>query len=78
MGNDKIATDLIAEFDKETKGNKKMDTYIQLLRKTLDEVKGIQEEIGLDSLATPGGTTLFADAMNQEESLELVSYLIIK
>ena len=78
MGNDKIATDLIAEFDKETKGNKKMDTYIQLLRKTLDEVKGIQEEIGLDSLATPGGTTLFADAINQEESLELVSYLIIK
>jgi hypothetical protein len=44
----------------------------------LDEVKGIQEEIGLDSLATPGGTTLFADAINQEESLELVSYLIIK
>jgi len=78
MGNDKVATELITEFDKETKGNKKMDGYIQLLRKTLDEVKGIQEEIGLDSLATPGGTTLFADAINQEDSLELVSYLIIK
>ena len=78
MGNDKIASDLIAEFDKETKGNKKMDTYIQLLRKTLDEVKGIQEEIGLDSLATPGGTLMMSNSISQEENLELISYLIIK
>jgi hypothetical protein len=78
MGNDRIIPELIAEFDRETKGNKRMDAYVKLLKKAMDEVKGIQEEIGLDSLATPGGTLLFADTIQQEESLELISYIIIK
>ena len=78
MGNDKVVPELVAEFDKETKGNKKMDAFVKLLAKTMEEVKGVQEEIGLDSLATPGGTMLFANAVQQEESLDLVSYLIIK
>ncbi len=55
-----------------------MNTYVKLLKKSMDEVKGIQEEIGLDSLATPGGTMLFADTIQQEESLELISYVIVK
>ena len=78
MGNDKIVPELIAEFEKETRGNKRMDAYVKLLKKSMDEVKGIQEEIGLDSLATPGGTVLFANAIEQGESLELVSYVIVK
>jgi hypothetical protein len=44
----------------------------------MEDVKGIQEEIGLDSLATPGGTMLFSNEIQNEESLELISYLIIK
>ncbi len=78
MGNDKIVPELIAEFDKETKGNKRMDVYVKLLKKSMDEVKGIQEEIGLDSLATPGATMIFADTIQQAESLELISYILIK
>ncbi len=78
MGNDMILPDLIADFEKETKGNKKMEAYAKLLKTSILEVIGVQEEVGLDSLATPGGTTLLSDALNKEENLELISFLIIK
>lgn len=78
MGNDKILPELVEEFNKETKGNKKMEAYTKLLKASITEVAGIQEEVGLDSLATPGGTAMVVDAVNQEDSIELVSYLIIK
>ena len=78
MGNDTVLPELIATFDKTTKGGKKMETYHQLLQQSIREVVGVQEEIGLDSLASPGGTTLLARAINQEDQLALISYLIIQ
>ncbi|MFV8373188.1 helicase-related protein [Flavobacterium sp. LB2P74] len=78
MNNETVLPDLIAEFDKETKGNKRMETYAKLLKTAMHEVVGVQEEVGLDSLATPGGTTLLSDALAKEENLELISFLIIK
>lgn len=78
MGNDKILKNLIEEFEKETKGNKLMDKYKVLLEKAIYEVVDVQEEVGLDSLATPGGTTLFNDTLKKEDKLELIAYLIIK
>ena len=55
-----------------------MEVYAKLLKTSMLEVIGVQEEVGLDSLATPGGTTLLSDALNKEENLELISFLIIK
>ncbi|MCB0745857.1 MAG: DEAD/DEAH box helicase family protein [Ignavibacteriae bacterium] len=78
MGQDHIMTDFIAEFDKETKGCKKMERYTKVLQTAIQEVAGVQEEIGLDSLASEGGTTLFRKVLNEEDNLELISYLIIK
>ena len=78
MGNNKVLLDLVEEFNKETMGNKKMAVYTKLLMASINEVAGVQEEIGLDSLATAGGTTMIADAVKQEDAIELVSYLIIK
>ena len=78
MGNDCIAVDLVNEFNRETKGNKKMQAYAQLLKTAILEVIGVEEEVGLDSLATPGGTTLLSNILAKEENLELISYLIIK
>jgi SNF2 family DNA or RNA helicase len=78
MGNDNVLPELIAAFDKETKGNKKMETYAKLLKTAVIEVIGVQEEVGIDSLASPGGTTLLKDAISKEEQLELISFLIIK
>jgi SNF2 family DNA or RNA helicase len=78
MGNDVVLSVLVAEFEKETNGNKKMKVYTKLLKKCVEEIVGIQEEVGLDSLATPGGTTLLQEAFSGQDNLELVSYLIIK
>ena len=78
MGNDSVLPELVAEFDKETKANKKMKSYTKLLKTCIQEIVGIQEEVGLDSLATPGGTILLADGFSSQYNLELVSYLIIK
>lgn len=78
MGNDKILPALVAQFDKETQGNYKMDNYRKLLNTAIQEVVGLQDEIGLNTLATPGGTNLSATTTLREEGLELISYLIIK
>jgi methionine synthase II (cobalamin-independent) len=78
MGNHQVLPELIEEFDKETKGNKRMEVYTDLLQQTMREVIGVQEEVGLDSLATPGGTIMMSGSISQEENLELISYLIIK
>jgi SNF2 family DNA or RNA helicase len=78
MGNDKILPQLIVEFSKETKQYKKMDDYAKLLKTAIQEVIGIQDEAGLDSLASAGGTTLFTSQLAQEDNLELISFLIIK
>jgi len=78
MGNHKVLSELIDEFEKETKGNKRMEVYTNLLHTTMKEIVGVQEEVGLDSLATPGGTVMMSNSISQEENLELISYLIIK
>ncbi|MCL4281300.1 MAG: DEAD/DEAH box helicase family protein [Flavobacteriales bacterium] len=78
MGNDKVLPKLVAAFDKETGGGKKMEAYRALLKKAMAEVVEVQEEVGLDSLATPGGTTLQPKSLAESGELELVAYLVIK
>ena len=78
MGNDHVLPDLITEFEKETKANKKMDNYVSLLKLAMDDILGVQEEIGWDSFVTPGETSLFGDDDHKKDDLELISYLIIK
>ncbi|MCL5246848.1 SNF2-related protein [Cellulophaga sp. 20_2_10] len=78
MGNDKVLPDLVAEFDKETKATKKMKAYTQLLKASLKDVVGVQEEVGLDMLATRGAINLLNKNIGNDDTLQLVSYLIIK
>ena len=78
MGQDGILPDLVAQFEKETKGTKKMSAYTNALQNTIKEAVGVQEEIGLDSLASQGGTTLLSKSLSIEDNLELVNYLVIK
>lgn len=78
MGNDKILPELLEAFDKETQHHKNMKAYVSLLKTAINEVVGVREEIGLDSLASPGGTAMLQKNLSQEENLELISYLIIK
>lgn len=78
MGNNKVFPDLIEEMNKETKNIKNMSRYTQLLDKAIEDVVGVQESIGLDSLATPGTTTLKGNTALQKENLELIAYLIVR
>jgi superfamily II DNA or RNA helicase len=76
LGKNEILPELISAFDKETKGNKKMDAYVELLKAAIVNIKGADDEAGLDTLATPGGTK-----MNKElgkNDYELISFLVIK
>tara|TARA_B100000508_G_scaffold138385_1_gene134319 strand:- start:1387 stop:4554 length:3168 start_codon:yes stop_codon:yes gene_type:complete len=78
MGNDKVLADLLAEFDKETKNNKKMEKYTALLEQAVKEVVGVQEEIGLDALATPGAAAEVVKSVGERAEIELVATLFIK
>lgn len=78
MGNDSVLESLVAEFEKDTKNGKDMNLYKTLLQQAIVEVNGVQDTIGLDSLATVGGTSVVKLLNNNNEQLELVSYLIIK
>jgi hypothetical protein len=78
MGNNRVLQDLVAEFNVETSNSKNVDKYKKLLVDVVKEVNGVQEEIGIDSLATPGGTILSTNVLGKDDKLEIISYLIIR
>lgn len=71
-----ILPDLVAEFNKSTKRTKHMSAYTELLDIAIEDIRGTVAEVGIDSLATPGGT-LFS-SVGASKTHELISYLIIK
>jgi hypothetical protein len=76
LGKNEALPDLIASFERETKAGDKMDLYAQLLQTTITHLKGVDEELGLDTLAMPGGTKLGKSSVNN--AYELISFLVIK
>jgi hypothetical protein len=76
LGHNEVLKDLIAEFGKETKGGKVMDTYVKLLQVAVTNLNGVEDELGLDTLAMPGGTKIFKNDVGN--NYELISFLIIK
>ena len=55
-----------------------MEVYRDLLKTAIQEVNGVQEEIGLDSLATSGGTLFSGEEDLNKDSIQLINYLIIE
>ncbi|MCT4599637.1 MAG: DEAD/DEAH box helicase [Marinifilaceae bacterium] len=78
MGRKEVMSDIVALFEKETKRSKNMSAYKEILDRAMAEIKGVQDEIGLDMLANPGGSCLFGTTKNSKENLDLIAYLIIK
>lgn len=76
LGKTEIATSLVEEFDKQTKNGKSMDALVELLNKAMVDIKGMDSELGIDSLASPGGTAITRRDVNAP--YEIVSYLIVK
>ncbi len=76
LGQHEVLTSLISSFNKETKAGKQMGTYTSLLQTALTHIKGVDDELGLDTLAFAGGTKM--SKAQHSDAFELVSYLIIK
>jgi hypothetical protein len=76
LGKTEVASNLVAEFNKQTKSGKNMDKYVTLLSNAMKNIKGTDEELGLDSLASPGGTAISKKDINAP--YEIVSFLIVK
>jgi hypothetical protein len=76
LGQHEVLTPLISTFNKETKANKQMGSYVSVLQSAFTHIKGVDDELGLDSLAFAGGTKM--SKTQHTDAFELVSYLIVK
>jgi len=75
LGQHEVLTTLVSTFNKETKASKQMGSYVSVLQSALTHIKGVDDELGLDSLAFAGGTKM--SKAQHTDAFELVSYLII-
>jgi ERCC4-related helicase len=69
---------LVDAFQAETKKGKRMDDYIALLENAVQEIIGKNEEKGIASLFTTGGTTSVNDELRSLDDFEVISYLVVK
>ncbi len=76
LGKKEPINELLTSFNKEVKDGKSMEKYASLLKNAISSVKGVEDEMGLESLAFPGGTKM--SQTSSDESFELISYLIVK
>jgi SNF2 family DNA or RNA helicase len=76
LGKTETVSHILSEFTKQTKGGKNMDIYTKLLDSAMKNIKGADEELGLDSLASPGGTAITKKDINAP--YEIISFLVIK
>lgn len=76
LGQHDALASLINSFNKETKTGKQMGTYVAILQAALAHLKGVDDELGLDTLALAGGTKM--SKAKHADAFELVSFLIVK
>lgn len=76
LGQTELMQPLISMFEKETNSNKNMGKYTALLQNVIHHIKGVEDEMGLNTLAFPNGTNLKKSAGH--DSFEIVSYIIVK
>ena len=66
------------EFNKETKNQKKMDKYKDLLTDVTDDILGKIEEQDTLNIFSLGDLSGMLDNNTNQEEFEIVSYLVIK
>ena len=76
LGKSNVLQPLIDSFSKETRNGKNMEEYKELLQVAMDHIQGVEEEVGLNSLAHAGGTLL--NLFQKNQSFEIISFLIVK
>jgi hypothetical protein len=75
-GQSELIPELLSEFDTETRNGSNMKALQELLWEAVRQIKGFEEELLLDSLASMGGTKF--SKSTQDAGFELVSFLVVK
>lgn len=69
---------LVDKFYEETNGGKDMSAYSEILSKAIEAIRGKQDEVGMGSLFSPGGTSVQTELLDDLDDVELISFLIIR
>ena len=69
---------LCRRFNDETDDGRKMDTVSLLLNDAIGSIIQTKDECDIDSLFSPGGTTLLSDSFKGLDDFELVCFLVVK
>lgn len=78
LGNEKVNDDAVRLFYDETDGGRDMSRYSSLLSKAVEAIKGIDDESDIESIFHPGGTNIRKNIIQENNDVELISFLIIK
>lgn len=78
LGEKEVNQRLVDEFNKETDNGRDMSSYSIILSKAIEVIQGKQEEVGLASMFSPGGTNVYSDLIDDIDDVELISFLIVR
>ncbi|MGL5550318.1 MAG: helicase-related protein [Culicoidibacterales bacterium] len=78
VGKKTVHQQLVDEFYEETNGGKDMSAYSKIMTKAIEAIRGKQDEVGMSSLFSPGGTKFQSELLDNLEDIELISFLIIR
>lgn len=65
------------KFNSNTDDGKDMKLYSNLLNESIDSIINIKEESDIDSLFTPGGTTMLKNDIKGLEDFELITFMVV-
>ena len=78
FGQKTVAKDLADTFNAETKNGRHMEQYSALLSKTIADLIGQKQEVGVASLFHKGGTAMPQNVDDGMADFELVSFVVLK
>lgn len=78
IGQNEINQEQIDVFYQETNGGSDMTKYSDILSKAIEAIKGEQEDVGVASMFSPGGTNVQSELISNLDDIELISFLIIR
>ena len=69
---------LCKKFNEETADGRDMSSISELLNDAINSIIDVKEESDIDSLFSPGGTTLLSGGFSGLDDFELIAFLVIK
>lgn len=70
--------ELYKQFNKETNNGKNMEQFSRLLGDAISSIIQLKEEIDIESLFKPGGTSLLANNFKGLNDFELITFLVVR